>query len=332
LEVSQNFGGRMHERMARTPEMSRTTEPTWTIIAVGPDRLGEAVAGLIPAGGRDGGSGARRFLEYADEHKVPLDAMWALTDASGQIHATVLGVPSPGQTAMLFATHPANQAEVVPIGRLIDHACHGLKARQVDLAQALLDPGDSIAQSCFAEAQFTMLARLSYMERAIRSADARLQVSLPQGFVIERYDRRQRDELVRLLDQTYIDTLDCPGLIGLRDARDILTGHESVGEVSAHEWHVLRHEGNAVGVVMLNPALTGATVELVYLGLAPEARGKNLGIMLLRAGLARLALRKERCVTLAVDQDNGPAVALYKREGFRGVLERSAMIRSLRML
>lgn len=312
--------------------MSRMTEPAWAIERIGPDRHPEAVAGLLPHAGRANASSARRFLDYARQNNVPLDAMWSLTDAAGAIKATVLGVPSPGSTAMLFASLPRNPQESAAIARLIDHACRGLRERNVELAQALLDPGDAVASGCFAQAHFTMLANLSYMERPIRTSDARLAADLPEPFAIEPYADTMRAELVDLLEQTYIDTLDCPGLVGLRDAKDILIGHESVGDMTTRIWLLLRMHGSAAGIVMLNPSPANDTIELVYLGLAPAARGKGVGVALLRAGLAQLANRRERSVTLAVDQQNSPAMTLYSREGFKPVLERVAMIRSLRDL
>jgi mycothiol synthase len=321
----------MQSSMSGTFNKPSTAPPADAIITVTPERHREAVTVLL-SHQRDGHVGARRFLEYARQNNVSLESMWSLVDGRGAIQATVLGVPSPGQTAMLFSTRPPSIQHADPIARLIDHACKGLRARHVDLAQALLDPGDEIPKSCYLAAGFMLLAQLSYMQRPIRATDSALRADWPDGFVVEPYDTRRRDELVDLLDETYVDTLDCLGLVGLREAKDILTGHESVGDKSAHEWHVLRHDGRAVGVLMLNPSTSADTVELVYLGLAPSARGRSLGAKLLRTGLSRLAKRREQSVTLAVDQQNQPAVSLYEREGFGVVLERVAMIRSLRTM
>jgi len=314
------------------PDTPITAETPWAISPIGPDRHLEAVRSLLPHAGRDSHTAARRFLEYSHQHHVPLDAMWSLVDASGVIRATVLGVPSPGGTAMLFATTPRSPGEQQAIAGLIEHACRGLRELGVELAQVLMDPGDTAAMACFADAQFFTLANLSYMERSIRAADARLQAPLPADYAIEPFPTGARAEMVDLLERTYIATLDCPGLVGLRKADDILTGHEAVGDRAAHDWLVLREHGRAVGTLMLNPSSSGGTVELVYLGLAPEARGKGLARLLLRTGISNMSKRRERTITLAVDQLNVPAVSLYSREGFRPMLDRVAMIRSLRNL
>jgi len=78
-----------------------------------------------------------------------------------------------------------------------------------------------------------------------------------------------------------------------------------------------------------NPAPPGEKIELVYLGLIPEARGRGLGSRLLRHGLRQIHQRTESTVSLAVDEQNTPAIQLYKQQGFRRVMRRMAMIRSL---
>lgn len=321
----------MQFRVAGSPNNPGMIDAAGAIVTVSPDRHREAIAVLLSQG-RDGQAAARRFLDYARENSVPLDAMWASVGARGEIQATVLGVPSPGRTAMIFSTRPGRLEDAAGIGRLIDHACRALREKQVELAQALLEPGDSVARASYLAAGFTLLAQLSYMQRPIRRTDASLTADVAAGYSIESYQPHQRDELLSLLDATYEDTLDCPGLVGLRETNDILQGHEGVGDASDREWLMLRESGAARGVLMLNPSKAADSVELVYLGLAPEARGKRLGSALLRTGLARLARRPEKLVTLAVDQQNQQALALYERTGFHVVLERMAMIRSLRGL
>ena len=65
---------------------------------------------------------------------------------------------------------------------------------------------------------------------------------------------------------------------------------------------------------LLNPASQGQCVELVYLGLALFARGRGLGRRLLRHGIRLLRGRRERLMTLAVDDRNAPALRLYESE------------------
>jgi hypothetical protein len=155
-------------------------------------------------------------------------------------------------------------------------------------------------------------------------------VSWPEGAAVEPYRPDADEVMVRLLDETYIDTLDCPGLFGLRQTEDILQGHRASGQFDPSLWTILHLHGRPVGVLLLNPAPASRAIELVYMGLAPSARGRGLGTHLLNHGLSRLAGRREHTVTLAVDDCNAPARALYRRAGFRPVLRRRALIRPLR--
>ena len=68
----------------------------------------------------------------------------------------------------------------------------------------------------------------------------------------------------------------------------------------------------------------------MYIGLAPIARGKHLGQQLLRHAIRLLDPKRVRIMTLAVDDDNTPALNMYRSEGFESELKRIAFIRSLR--
>src|SRR5690606_2862219 len=137
-------------------------------------------------------------------------------------------------------------------------------------------------------------------------------------------------DLLRVLEESYENTLDCPGLRGLRETRDILCGHQATGTFDPSLWTLLFERGAACGALLLNPVPHHRSIELVYLGLAPRARGRGCGKLLLQHGLALLASRDERIVSLAVDEQNAPALALYRSAGFTLSLRRIALVRSLR--
>lgn len=61
------------------------------------------------------------------------------------------------------------------------------------------------------------------------------------------------------------------------------------------------------------------TGRIHMLGLLKESRGKGLARILISAGLSHLAGRGANAVRLAVDEDNQPALKLYRRLGFRTV-------------
>lgn len=217
------------------------------------------------------------------------------------------------------------------IAGIIDHACFSLTESVIDLAQALLEPAETLLRDAFLHAAFTELAMLSYLERPLPSRRNKPEPQWPEGVTIDTYQKSNWDELVGVLDATYEETLDCPGLFGLRNTIDILMGHQSSGKFEPALWTILRIDGIARGALLLNPAPASRSVELVYMGLALNARGKGLGTQLLNHGLCILAGRPEHNITLAVDELNTPALALYRRAGFRRTLRRRAMVRSIQV-
>jgi hypothetical protein len=301
------------------------------IVQVGRERLAEAVERLVsaapPHGDRDH---AQRFIEYAQAQRIALDFLWARLDAHGRVCATVLAVPSPGRTAMVFASRLGPRQSQAALGGLIRLVCRRLGETDVNLAQALLEPGESLEREAFRAGGFRDLATLSYLERPLRAGrGSRTQPVWPTGAAPIPYDDSMRHSLRDILEQSYLDTLDCPGLRGLRTPDDILEGHRASGVFIPALWTILLVDGVPAGTLLLNPSHDQQTVELVYLGLIKSVRGRGLGAQLLRHGLALLHRRKERSVHLAVDEANAPAIALYRREGFRPVQRRCAMIQPL---
>ncbi len=279
-----------------------------------------------------GTAAVTRFLTYAQENEVSLDYFWSCEDQQGLLTASVLAVPHPGRTAMMFATHPSSSADVDRIGRLIDHACTQLGEEGIHLVQALLDVNETTSQETYRAGGFFELGTLSYMQRRLSPNAKHEEPDWPEGVTVQTYTDSHRDDLITILDASYEETLDCPGLTGLRNTSDILEGHLSTHEFDPELWTLFYVDGCPSGALLLNPAPAQNTVELVYIGLAKAARGRGLSRLLLRNGYLKLAGRKEHTITLAVDEQNSPALNLYKKEGFTRVFRRVAFVRSLRNL
>ncbi len=298
------------------------------IIRVGPGRRSEAIERLVGtiAGDR---VAVDRFLHYAKANAIRLDGLWSRLDQAGSIAFSVLVVPSAGRTAMIFSSRPASPRRIPAIAGLIDHACGQLGGWNVNLAQALIEPAERAEREAFTSAGFLELSLLSYLERPLSRTDAVPAPQWPPGVRIEPYAETLHDDLVRALEESYERTLDCPGLYGLRTTDDIIAGHMATGQFVQSLWTLLRMADEPAGALLLNPFPGHRTAELVYLGLAPAARGRGLGRQLLRYGLGLLKKRRERTLTLAVDERNTPALALYRSEGFRPLVQRVALIRPL---
>jgi ribosomal protein S18 acetylase RimI-like enzyme len=200
---------------------------------------------------------------------------------------------------------------------------------QATLAQALIDPEDDLRRDALAAAGFTELSTLCYMQRRLTHQT----VSPPQhidGVSFEAWRAELKADFLRVLEASYHQTLDCPGLAGIRQTDDVLAGHRGAGEFDPSLWTLMRLHGEPVGVMLLNPVPPADCIELVYLGLASSVRGRGYGALLMQRGLWLCAQRPQTYFTLAVDETNTPALALYRRFGLRRVTRKLAMIRKLK--
>ncbi|MDG2030320.1 MAG: GNAT family N-acetyltransferase [Phycisphaerales bacterium] len=269
-------------------------------------------------------------MRFARETRMSLDHIWCAFGINNRILATVLASPSPGRTAMLFASTPRSSEEAPLVGRVIDASCHSLRQADVSLAQALVEPADRLEQDAFIHGGLLRLAMLTYMERPVPERNAIPEVDFPNGVSLEHYRSEHRAELEDLLVDTYHQTLDCPRLAGLRDPSDVVEGHMHSGIFRPEWWVIARKDKRAIGVSLFNGSAGSSSIELVYLGLTKNARGQGIGRALLQHGLRLVSGSRERNIVLAVDEANDPALKIYEKAGFHRTIRRVALIRDLR--
>jgi mycothiol synthase len=268
------------------------------------------------------------FLDYARQQNLDLTRQ-VLALSGDAIVGMCLWVASPGKTALLFtprldkSSHDAQHAT----SQAVAAALHEARDAGVTLVQAMLEPADTQAADLFSAVGLQPLARLIYMERHPPTHPP--VVEWPAGVRLEPYSAQTHHLFKAAIINSYQQTLDCPALSGLRDVDDVIAGHQGVGIFDPQLWSVVVERERAIGCLLLSEIPTRGALELVYLGLAPEARGRGLGRMLMHRLLAIGARRQFDNLTLAVDTDNAPALALYRRCGYRRVAERIAMIKKL---
>jgi ribosomal protein S18 acetylase RimI-like enzyme len=253
--------------------------------------------------------------------------MWVAV-AEGKLVWAALPVVSPGRTLLLFApAQPANS--VIPAAEaVVSQLCARFAGEDVDLAQVLLDPEDVASRRFFGEQGFVEIAELIYLQGYVqRNAEAPVLASSMRWVS---YSAESHRLFADAIQRSYRESLDCPALSGLRDIEDIIAGHKSTGEYDSALWLLLLEADQPVGVLLLSRIPHSDAVELVYLGLAPESRGRGMGKLLMQEASHRLALEQKRRLTLAVDSKNTPALKLYSRHGMQRIAARMAMIRDLR--
>jgi mycothiol synthase len=272
------------------------------------------------------------FLAYAQTVGVdPTRQVVALArtiDGNELIEGMCLWVPSPGHTAMLFGPSLSEFPEAAHANEAaITGALEDARAAGIILVQAMMEPADAAGKTVFAAAGLTQLATLTYMERKPPLHPPEFQ--LPNDFSLEPYSAATHALFAQAILLSYQQTLDCPALSGLRDIDDVIAGHKAVGPFDPQLWSVLLSDGKPVGCLLLGEIPARRALELVYLGLAPEARGRGLARILMQRILAIASRRHFELATLAVDAANTPAVHLYRRCGYTSVAQRVALIRKL---
>lgn len=265
------------------------------------------------------------FLLYSRDAKLDLLRQVQVFNSQGRMTAMCLWVPAPGRTALLFSHQVRKNSSETTI--CAAEATDDARKFGVQLVQVMLDPADQPGQTAFTEAGLWKLARLQYMER--RPPMLVPTVTLPPGVVLEPYSAATHDLFKQTIQESYIDTLDCPALSGLREMEDVITGHKAVGPFDPQLWSLVLERNQPLGVLLLADVPARNALELAYLGLTPAARGRGLGRALMNRVLAIASRRSFAVATLAVDANNGPATKLYRRCGYTRVAERVALIKKL---
>lgn len=292
---------------------------------------------------------ARRMVSAASMHGIDLSLMWGTVDRdqSGRVQSVrevCLAVPGSGRTAIMLLGDPLQSGPMAMTGHpervaCAEAACEYLRTliqddRSVRLAQTLPEPKQEWAVRAFSDAGFSKVGDLAYMRRDMRLPGVEPPQSWPAGVEVRNIRGigpadPDHAALVRALDLSYEDTLDCPELCGLRDTRDVLESHRATGTWNARLWWLVMLDGEPNGCMLLNRIPDQGTVELVYLGLSRRLRGSGLGSRLLSLGIDAASRTDARSMTCAVDLRNTPAQKLYGRFGFKEFGRRVAMVRSI---
>ena len=215
---------------------------------------------------------------------------------------------------------PARIAE-----RLIDAAVKLSIAGGCRLIQALLESDAGETADQLRRAGFEPVAVLLYLVSSVEAFPTTPPAEQLQFEPISTAAAGE-ERLAAILEQTYIGSLDCPALNGLRPVAETLAGYRAVGRFEPSRWLLVRHAGQDVGCLLLSEH-PERVWELIYMGLAPEFRGRAWGLEITRhaqwlarqAGAARLVV--------AVDATNAPAIRRYAAAGLATWDRRTAWMR-----
>jgi ribosomal protein S18 acetylase RimI-like enzyme len=302
------------------------------------DELHTALRLVLTSGGRaPDETQLSEFIEYSAERGLDAGATW-VAERRGRMLWAALPVVSPGRTMLLLAPGDLpGPGDSAAAGMLINTLCAHHGGRGVHLAQALLEPAAGAVLQLYEALGFRVMAELVYLHAQLRRVV--VPPVLPPGFTWLNYSPAVHSLFAETILQTYRDSLDCPGLNGVRNIEDIIAGHKASGEFDPSLWFLLCEQtadGSANwnapvprGVLLLSRMPRSDAAELVYLGLSPASRGRALGDVLMRQALAATVGGGRTRLTLAVDAGNDPAMRLYLRHGMQRVGSKTAMMREI---
>ncbi|MCP4247265.1 MAG: GNAT family N-acetyltransferase [bacterium] len=264
----------------------------------------------------------RRLTDYLERRSLGLAGVWGAYAEERLVSATML-IVSPGR---LGAVHVPpgrpNDAQTRATVALLDALQRHAWDASLAMLQTLLTPQQNRWAAAFEQAGFDFLAELCYLDRTVD--DPVPVVARPPGLSFVTFAPESRLLFLRALQATYRDSLDCPRLAGIRRVEDVLATHQATGVVDPQLWEVALINGQPVGILLLAGVHERPMLEVVYMGVAPEARGRGVGDAIMARAVERTRQGDGRSLTLAVDSTNRPARDLYDRWSFRELDRRRA--------
>jgi len=292
-----------------------------------------ALAMLLVGRPRENDEAVDHFLRFAKDQKLDVSALWIASEGgpTGRMLGAVLLVPNHGSTAMLFVGQATGWRDQTVIVRLIRACCDAPGRQGIAVIQSLIDPGQVIEGEVLTQAGLTRLAKLIYMQRALEPGEHRVPrpttLAGCENPTILTYSEQTHADFARAIEASYINTLDCPGLVGMRQIDQIIAGHKGTGRFKPDNWLAyFDPQGQPIAVLLLAEVTQGSAHELVYLGVAEPYRGMRVGGRLMSFAVSESARQGGLKLYLAVDDRNDPAVRLYTSMGFRASTRKIAYV------
>ena len=136
------------------------------------------------------------------------------------------------------------------------------------------------------------------------------------SFVV-RSDDAAFGEMTPLFERTFEETNDFPQLAGTVPAGEVLRSYRDDIGYRQDLWFFVQADGENVGCLILADHPEFAQLELTYIGLLPEHRGRKLACPIVQHAQRTARHLGRRMMTVSVDSKNKAAIRVYTRCGFR---------------
>jgi ribosomal protein S18 acetylase RimI-like enzyme len=254
-----------------------------------------------------------------------------VASVANRVVGAIVSHPAEGRVGWLWppVVREIEQPAVTPaliMRHLIAAGTVALAEAGCKLAQALLVPGDPRGRD-FEALRFVFLAEMIRMERDCRSRSDFAHKLDDIQFIA--YDQKNEREFEAVIEQTYLESQDCPELDELRTVGEALASYKVAGTFRPDLWLLARRGGEWVGCVLLAHSPADQTCELQYMGVVPRARGRQIGRVLCERALADASRIGADTLFLSVDSRNRAAINHYRAMKFIETQRRAVYIRKL---
>jgi ribosomal protein S18 acetylase RimI-like enzyme len=247
--------------------------------------------------------------------------LFVLRDPSG-LRGALVCLPVPGASALVWPPGTVQEGREEIENCLLRHALTSLRDGGAKLAQTLLAPDEIFLAASLQRNGFSAVTQLWYMRHDLNLPLHSLSTPARLDYLPFDDGAEFRDTLAR----TYVDTLDCPEVNGVRTIDEVLEGHRAQGAFDPERWWLAVHTGQPVGVLMMTEMPESGDWEVAYMGVAPPARRRGFGREILLKALAEARAAQAPAVTLSVDARNKPAWHLYRGLGFEPFDQRAVYL------
>ncbi len=256
----------------------------------------------------------------------PLSSLWVI-EHQDRLIAACWAQPQSGNAVTLW---PPRATVALPrelISKLIQKVMSVVDQAQIQFTQILLEAGDDPRIESLEENDFKFVAKLEYLGRKTELG-GNLESEEDTELQFFPFAEEEQQRLKEIVELSYIDTLDCPSLTGLRNIEDTLAGYRSTGTYRPENWFRIKKDQDDVGVLILAELDMGENYELVYMGLLTQFRGRGYGNQIVDFACQKASDNGAEQIMVAVDALNYPAQKAYQKNGFIPWANRWAYIRT----
>jgi ribosomal protein S18 acetylase RimI-like enzyme len=255
-----------------------------------------------------------RALALLEAGELDPAGVFALREGSavaGALFATVL----PGSSGLLWPPQAAGgPRRAAHEDELVRHGVAWLRQRGARVLQCMLAPDEAFLAQPLLRNGFGHITALWYL-RHDGDLPPRF-LGTPARLAYQTYSSADRDLFHATLLRTYEGTQDCPEVMGLRTAEQIIAGHQAQGKFDPELWWLGLEAGQPAGVLLVTGLTETPGWEVAYVGVVPDARRRGHGRELVLKALLEARAAGVSEVMLTVDGRNRPAWDLYRSLGF----------------